>query len=266
MKLLLTIILVAFSCALTAQDFYSRSSGRAIGLAYSTSTLCDAWSPLQNAGGAAFIDQTSVAAGYSNRFLLDNLKLIQLAAIVPLKQGSFTAASSYFGYQDYNRSNFSLGYSRKWNEKYSSGLQFAYHREYVSEGTVNPNFFSFNAGLMAKPLPQLHLGAVYRQAFRNDPITELRPQLRFGARYLVNDEFSIFSELEKTALRNPRLSFALEYQFIEVLSLRSGVATEPFGSYFGLGLNVHQLRIDFGYEYISQPGSNAAISLQYHFE
>lgn len=265
MKLLWTTILMAFSCTLTAQDLNAGSSGRAMGLGHATATLQDAWSPWQNIAGSAYASDNSVAAGYSNRFLVKELQLLQITTTIPTNAGSFSLASSFFGFELYNRSSFALGYARAWQERLATGLQFRYHREFVSESGHNPNYFSFSAGLQANPLKRLHFGLVYHQFIGSEHSWQNHQELRLGLQYRFNSEFRLMTDAIKKDSQDLKLALAAEYRFVEVLALRAAISSEPFSSHYGVGLYLQQLQIHLGYEYLNSAGNNLAASLQYTF-
>ncbi len=252
-----------------AQNYAYFAGGRSAGLAHSSVAITDIWAGHHNQAALGFLEKTTVAISYENRFFLPDLALANAAFAYPSKLGTLGLSLSYFGFELYNESKFGLNYSRAFGKYFSLGLQVNYHSYYVSEGSGSPNSVTFEAGVLAKPVKNLNIGFhVFNpsSSFKNIETEERLPLIaRLGAMYKVGDEIGITAEVKKSEGIEERYAVGLEYRIIEKIVLRTGVGLQPLNNTFGLGLDLGAFTADLSYEYAQVLGSNGNLSLQYAF-
>ncbi len=253
-----------------AQYLPSQASGRATGLASSTLTLSDAWSPWQNVATTAFIENPLAGFGLSQRYFLPELALFQSSYLQPSSLGVFNLAARYFGFEDYNQSTLGLGYARQFSPYYSFGLQLNYHHLHIAESShSSPSSITFDVGMLAKATDQLHFALSISNPsyfYLNEQTQERHPLVwSLGSSYLFSEHFLLCGSLEKQLGKNERYGLGAEYLPLDLLSLRAGMRFQPHSSHFGIGLNYHLLHFDLGYEYAGPLGNNAAASFQFDF-
>ena len=149
------------------------------------------------------------------------------------------------------------------------GLQLNYHSFYVEEGSGKPSSLTFEAGILARPVPHLSLGFhIFNPTsnFKNTETEERLPLIaRLGALYKFNDNTAITAEVRKNENTAEHYAIGFEYRFLEKLIFRTGIGLQPLTNTFGLGFDFGNFTTDLSYEYAQVLGNNANLSLQYAF-
>ncbi len=252
-----------------AQNYAYFAGGRSAALAHSSVAITDIWAGQHNQAALGFLEKTTVAVSYENRFFLPDLSLANVAFAYPSKLGTIGLSLSYFGFDLYNESKFGLNYSRAFGKYFSLGLQVNYHGYYISEGSGSPGAVTFEAGILAKPIKNLNIGFhVFNPStsLKNVETEERLPLIvRLGAMYQIGDDIGITAEVKKNESVEERYAIGLEYRILEKIVLRTGVGLQPLTNTFGLGLDFGAFTADVSYEYAQVLGNNGNLSLQYAF-
>jgi len=265
----LFILFCWLSTAAYGQNYGYFAGGRSAALAHSSVALTDVWSSFHNQAGLAYLEKPAIALGYENRFFLQELSIGHLSFAHPFSFGTVGLNFNYFGFELYNESKFGLTYARAFGKYFSVGLQLNYHSYYVSEGTENPGFITYEAGVIAKPNSRLNIGFhVFNPSnnYKNSETDERLPVIgRLGAQYRFSDEVALTAEVRKNDRFPERYALGFEYHLAKALTLRAGSSIQPLANTFGIGLHFSGFSANMAYEYAYTLGNNANFSLQYDF-
>ncbi|MCC6384741.1 MAG: hypothetical protein LC117_11170 [Bacteroidia bacterium] len=260
--LALTVTLLFSVTRLTAQQ---GDGGRAAGMADAGLNLNDLWSVFQNQAGLAQVQSLSIGIFNQTPFMMGDLSTRGLAVAVPVNNGTLAAQFQYYGYSLYNEKSGGLAYARKLTESVSAGLQLDYFGVSIAENYGSANAVTFEAGLQAELMDGFFLAAHVNNPIRAkiaDYNDERLPSiLRFGLAYLPSEKVTLAAEAEKEIDRPNRIKAGIEYQVAKQLYLRTGIASNPVNTTFGLGLILDTFRFDVATSYHRQLGYSSNVSL-----
>lgn len=251
-----------------AQNGVSPIGGaRAIGMGNTGVAFTDVNSLFSNQAGLAMVESLTVTAFAEQRFQLSELQSVTAGAAIPTKSGTFGVSVNYFGFEDYNEQRAGIAYARKLMDKLSIGAQFLLLNTQIPEYGNKTNV-TFELGLLAQLLPQLNLGLHLYSPARVElaPDEYLPTVFKLGLSYLPSDNLTLLAEVEKDIDYPARTRIGIEYQLLDVLDLRMGVATAPMNLSFGLGYQISKgLSLDIASYYHEVLGFSPAAGITYAF-
>lgn len=245
---------------------------RAAGLGNAAVTLNDMWAVFQNQAGTAYLEHINVGAYNEIRYGLKELSLNAFAVAVPVKDvGTFSLSATYFGYNLYNEQKIGLAYARKFGNNISASLQFDYLATNIDDEYYgNKSAFAIEAGFRAVLLPKLTIGVhLYNptRAKLSEYTDERIPTtMKLGLCYQFNDKVLFAVETEKSSATKYIFKAGIEYQIAKPLCLRAGITTNQNAGYFGFGLNLKQLKINFTASFHETLGFTPHTDLSYEFK
>lgn len=218
-----------------------------------------------NPAGLAELENWGASAQAEQRFLLSELQLLSAAGAIPTASGNFGLQVNYFGFEAYNEQKIGITYARKLFDQLYLGAQLGAFNtripEYGSRALI-----TFDLGLLAPLSRELTFGLHLLNPVRMEIIDgEFLPTvLRFGLDYQPADKIHLLAEIEKDIQQTVRVHTGLEYQIVDPLFLRLGVATEPVSMSFGLGYALSNgLSIDVAASYHQILGFTPAFGMIY---
>lgn len=224
---------------------------RAVGMGYTGTTFTDINSLFSNQAGLAKLEKVTAIAFAEQRFLLNELQGLSTGIALPTNSGTFGLSLNYFGFEDYNEQRAGLAYARQLVDKLSIGAQLLVLNTQIAEYGNKANV-TFELGLLAEILPQLNLGLHLYSPARIELTTDeyLPSVFKLGLSYLPSDKLLILAELEKDIDYDLRTKLGLEYNILDQLSMRLGLATQPINLSFGLGYQLKNgLTLDIASSY-----------------
>ncbi|MEQ9165201.1 MAG: hypothetical protein RLO12_03025 [Fulvivirga sp.] len=248
MKAFLLFLLCISAASLTnAQNGTTQFGAKAAGIGYAYSSIADQWSAINNPGGLGYLEKTSAFAGFENKYNISGFNSLAAGLTTTLPLGSFSATAFKFGDDLYNEQIFSLGYGNKFGIA-GLGIRLNYNQYYIDE-FGSRGVLSIDFGGIAEISDQLRFGAYIRninQAQLAELYDERIPTyLNAGLVYLPNDNLTLSAEVEKELENDPVFRMGLEYIFHKKLAVRTGIKTNAFTNYFGLGFISQKLLIDY---------------------
>lgn len=266
MRLFLIGLFLLFSLTIAAQGWIP-AGARSMSMANASATFYDVWSYHHNPAGLAKVETFSVGVSYENRFLLKELQSQALAAAIPLKVGVISVGGSVYGYNRFRSYKGGLGYSMKLAEKLAAGVQLNYQGISLNSPYGSKGAMTAEAGLRAEFTEKWSMGvAVFNigraklAEFEDDRFSTV---MRLGTAYAFSKKLLISLEAEKDLEHTLRVKSGVEYQVIDNLYFRGGVASAPIELSFGLGYKAGQFGIDFGSAYHQVLGWSPHFSLQF---
>lgn len=236
-KLTFSIFCLLLSFSLLAQNGRPPIAGaRAAGLGGVGVAFEDNHSVFANQAGMAWTDDLSVTLVGEQRFLLSSIRSVAAGAIIPSKAGHFGVNFHHLGSKAYSEQRVSLGYARKLMDNFSIGGSFVYLNTSIPD-YGSKSVFTFELGLMARFSKQLNMGVHIFNPLKVNVISgeNLPSILNLGLQYTPSDRVRIFAEVEKDIDFKLRTRWAVEYELVEHLNLRFGVATQSVEVSFGVG-------------------------------
>ncbi len=223
----------------------------------------DVNSVFSNQAGMAEVENLSFSLLAEQRFLLNAIRTVAAGGVLPLKSGSLGLSLNYYGTDAYNEQRVGLAYARKLMENFSigAGLDFLNTNitEYGSKGVV-----TFELGLMARFTKQLNMGVHVFNPLNVELVEgeKLPSILKLGLKYSPSEKVDIFGEVSKDVDFAIRTHWGVEYEVIEDLNLRAGVATQPVEVTFGAGYKLNNgLMIDVGSRYHEVLGISPSVGI-----
>jgi hypothetical protein len=242
---------------------------RATGLAYSSSTLSDEWSLLNNAGGLAKVNKLSTAFAYEISPALPGAN--RIAAIVNSPFGKIgTAGIGFFRFGDelYSEHVISGGFSNQFGIT-SLGIKVNYI-QYRAQGFGTKRAWSFNFGGITQLTPKLSVGAYITNINQPEIATQnderIPASLTAGVGFKPTDKVLLLAEVKKDLEHDATVKGALEYTVHKKVFFRTGFNVQPNASFFGIGYLAKRLKIDYGLQYNNAIGLNHQASAIYQIE
>ncbi len=269
LKGIITLILFLITIELKSIDDNTSIGGRQAGMSGATVAHSDIWSVYNNQAGLAQIDKISIGAFNESRFNI-GLGTKALGIILPTHTGTFGLIFTNFGKSGAFLQKFGLGYSKKLGTKFSAGIELEYLNLSLPGQYGNGGAFTFEAGIISFPVPNLSIGAhvfnPVKAQFPNQDDESIPTVFKTGLEYLFGEKVTVGIELEKTLTYSPNIKAGIDYNFYKNLYLRIGGASAPYQYSFGFGLDVFSVKADIAFSYIDPIGSISHISLSYSFK
>ena len=229
------------------QSYLSEFGARSKGMANANTTIADEWSIFNNVAGISGVDDGLVFFGYDKYSGLEGFDKVAAGVIHPFKNGNIGFSLFNFGDDLYSESSASLAYGNKIGFV-RLGAKLSYYQMQIDEfGTAGALFFDI--GGIVELIPKLTFGAFISNftlsKLQNAEKSELPVIMKAGFAYHPTDKVNINVDLYKDIQYSPLIKVGLEYVVVRNLYLRTGVNTNPFKSFFGIGLKLGRFHIDY---------------------
>ncbi len=262
----------ALSGILLAQSAGRNEAGAAAqGLGYAAVTVGDEQAIFNNIGALCETKNTAGWVFYGNQFGLLNLPTLAAGFVKPnSRNGALGVGVWRFGDAVYNEHRLALGYSHK-IQNVSLGVQ-ANYLQVVGAGSGQRYALVLEFGGVAELSSKLRLGMhIYNlnQAKIALFLDERLPTvMKAGISYRPTDKLMFNAEVEKDADNPAYVKAGLAYKMLtDRVVLRMGLRSQPFSSFWGMGLRYKKLGVDYAFGYFNQPlGQSHGITLIYNLQ
>jgi hypothetical protein len=255
--------------------------GRAAALGNASVTLSDVWAVGNNVAGLGQLTRPEVGVYGDNRFLIQELNNMALAAALPLgrqPEGATSTAARHgvvgvelqrFGGALYSEQRAGLGYG------YRLGLISIGARadllQTSIEGLGSRRAVALSLGGQAEVVPQKLTFGAYLYNLNQARLAEFRDErvptvLKAGLSYRPSAKVLLVVETEKDVDQDADFKAGLEYQVINALTVRAGVATLTEQAVGGFGLRFGRLRLDYGAGWHNALGLSQHLSVNLRLE
>jgi hypothetical protein len=263
----LTLITLLAHSLLQAQTIRRPVASEYIGLgAYSTSHA-DAFSFISNQASLAQVKKITGGIYSERRFMLNELSVYNAVAALPTHSGNFGLKAGYYGFSDYNETQFGLAYGRRLGTKIDIGVQFNYY-EIKAAGYGNSAAVSFEAGIIMHLSDKLNAGVhVYNPVggkFGKNADEKLPFVYTTGLGYEASGQFFISAEVEKEEDQPVNVNAGIQYKFLPQLLARAGISTATSNMWLGIGVVIKSFRIDVTAGYHPQLGITPGLLLLFN--
>lgn len=265
----LSFILLVFPSKPVQAGIFNESTGaRSAGLGYTSITLTDIWSAINNQAGLATIDKFGVGLATENKFLLKNLGTKSLVLTLPVFSGSLGASLVQFGESEFNETSIGLAYGMGLSEKISIGIQIFHYAINQNNELGRAGMFSFQGGFIFKENKNLSIAFhFFNPKFithvKNNP--ELAEIFKLGLSYHLSELLSGYVEVQNHNQYGAGVLSGIEYHSPKNLALRIGYTSLTGKFTFGLGLKINGWTIDIGSSMHQSLGYSPQLSLSYEF-
>lgn len=265
------LVLLIFSLPFTvvAQSYPYILGARAWGIADANIAKSDFTASTDNVAGLGALRETVLYTSYDSHYSFDGIATFAIGGCIPLSDDLGMGFSCYrFGDKLYNMSAISVGAGHQLG-RIKLGVKINYIQNAVNAPslTFSRNTLVVDFGGIVKFSKQLFLGAhinnLTQSKYSGDYSEAVPTLLRLGMMYKPHDKLTISTEIEKNTDMKFRIKSGLEYQIWEMICLRTGVATRPSTSHFGLGFKGANFYIDYAAHSHPHLGWSQHISIGY---
>ncbi|QSE96950.1 PorV/PorQ family protein [Fulvivirga lutea] len=266
MKLLPIIFFLACLPLLTyGQNGINELGARPVAMGNAYSTINDQWGLFYNPGGLGRNKKTVAFSAFTNRYGISGLNSLGAGFITNLPIGTLGISAFKFGDDLYSEQIASLAYANSFGIA-SLGFR-ANYLQYNIEGLGTQGIVTLDFGGTATLTEQIRFGAYIRninQAQISTINDERAPTILYaGLGYQANERLNLTTEVEKDIDFDARFKAGLEYKFLEKFFARTGVSTNEFTNYFGLGFISQKLAIDYALTWDNTLGFSHQAALSY---
>jgi hypothetical protein len=224
---------------------------RQISIANSDVALAnDVFTLFNNPAGLAQMNWKEVGIYYSPApFGLTELANGYVAYQQPFSFGSLGIGGMTYGYELYRESQIILGYSYNYENIFFIGAAVNY-QSYSIQNYGSTGAFYLNLGGLVYILDDLRWGfstSNVNRATVGDQDDQIPVVFSTGFSFDILQNFSLNLSLEKDVRYDPSISFGIDYDLIEYLSLRIGAADNPSKFTAGVGINYSILSLDYAF-------------------
>lgn len=261
----LIVIWLLFPLVLVGQN----SPGpQATAMGGSGTAMRNIWSAQQNPAGLAGLKTPTLALSYQKNFIDQDIARHSALFAVPISVTTFALSFESYGIAAYKEQTVSASCGRAFGENLRLGITARYHQLGIERyGTATA--LSVAAGLQFDLTENFSLATYLsnpaRTSFAEEQLSNLPVLLSLGALFKISDQVQINTEVEKMLGAAIDARMGMEYQPINWLALRGGVALNPFRQYAGFGVNHKRITIDLAVASHLNLGYSPQLALSYEF-
>lgn len=219
-----------------------------------------------NQAGLAKIQSTSVMLSAVQPYSIEQVSDVSLALVVPFKSlGAFGIGISSYRFSAFTEQMIGLAYARSLGRNVHIGTKFNLINVGI-EGFGNSFNTSVEIGIQTQILEDLSFSAHVLSPISTNLIDDqmLPTRLSIGLAYRPSDRLIVSLEGSKYIDGLFSVALGVDYQIIDLLSLRLGVATNP--GLFSAGIALHlaeRYNIELGFSIHEILGMTPGITLSY---
>ncbi|MGM0580153.1 MAG: hypothetical protein ACQETL_05710 [Bacteroidota bacterium] len=258
-------ILLLFSFQIHAQSVYAPVSSRAIGIGDASVTMGGYWASFQNTAGITTTEYLDAGATYENRFGMPGMDFMAAGLTAKLPFGHAALNVFRFGDDIYNEHKISLGYATELGIiKLGGRINYL---QYQVQGFGTQETYSIDFGGIASITPQLVVGAqalnITQSSLNVETEQRVPTLLKLGVSYRPKEYFMLNAEIEKDIVKPTMLKLGAEYNFLDKFYLRTGVNSNSFQSFYGLGFKYLSFQWDYALSNHAEMGFSHSLSMHY---
>jgi hypothetical protein len=264
----LYILFLCLNFSVFSQTDNSSAGARSSALGNASVTIADSWAFFNNISGTAALKSIQAGCTFQNRFSIKALTTGSAVFIYPLKFGVSSLGFSKFGDNHYSVQKFSVGFGHKIGYV-SFGIKTDYLQVAIEELNTRRAFL-LEFGGIAEITNQLVFGAhvynINQASLIGGTKKETVPVvMKAGLSYRPIQKLMMNVETQKDLNHKPSFKAGIEYFVVEKFCLRTGISTQSFISFFGIGFKNQSFRIDYSFSSHAQLGISNELSLSYRF-
>ena len=165
----------------------------------------------------------------------------------PFNWGSVSIGGMSYGFELYKENKILVGSAFNYQDKFLIGIVFNYHSVNI-KNYGSANSFYINLGGIAAISDFINWGFTIhnlnRATFGKEK-DQIPTSFKTGFSFLVADNISFNTAIEKELLQNASLHFGINYNIIKYISLLTGFSNEPSMFTAGVGINYLFFTLDY---------------------
>lgn len=241
---------------------------RSLGAGQISSLWLDGWAAANNPGALGWLNRSSMATGYENRYGSSAFSQLGFCAAIPSsKWGTLGLAANRFGSEIFNQTRASAAWGKAFGIA-SIGVQGQFYQVSASE-LPSRSYFLLNFGGVARLTPTIRFAASISnltQTKASDYVTETLPTIvRAGIGYQPVKTVLLMVEVQKDLDQKTLVKGGLEYEFVKNFWLRTGFTTLQQVASGGFSFRWRDLKLDYGVANHPQMGWSHCIGLELFF-
>lgn len=248
-----------------AQSIYAPVSSRVIGMGDASVTIGGHWASFQNTAGITSAERLEVGVAYENKFGMQGFDMMAVGITGKLPLGSIAINVFRFGDDIYSENKLSLGYATELGI-IKIGAR-ANYLQYLVSGFGTQSTYSIDFGGIATITPQLVVAAqalnITQSSISTESDQKVPTILKLGVSYRPKEYFMLNGEIEKDILKPSLLKLGAEYNFLDKFYLRTGVNSNSFQSFYGLGFKYLNFQWDYALSNHAEMGFSHSLSFHY---
>ncbi|UII29963.1 hypothetical protein LVD17_16825 [Fulvivirga ulvae] len=266
MKHLYGVLLFLFSLSFCkAQNGQSQIGARAAAMGYTSVALNDSWSLFNNPAGLYGCEGVNGIFAFENKYGVEGFNSMGAGITSTISIGGMGISVFRFGDDLYNEQTAAISYGNRFGLA-GIGARINYIQYHI-EGFGVKGILALDFGGIAELGKNLYFGALIRninQAKLSDFEDERIPTiLNAGLSFRPTDKIFLNAEVEKDIDLDAALRVGLEYIFFKKFTARTGIKTKSFVSYFGLGLALTRLNVDYALTITPKTGYSHQAAVTY---
>lgn len=229
-------------------------------------TVADAFSGEANAAAWVRLRKTSVGLYSERRFLIQELSVHRLAAVMPAGGGAFGLSATYSGSAALRQTVLAGGYARTLGNRAQLGLRFHYV-SFSTEGYGSASALLFDAGFQLKPTDHVLVGiSVFNPVgtkLGKSGAEPLPSVYTAGIGYDASPQFHFDAQVRKSEGEPVDLWAGFQYRFGQKLLARAGVQSATAAYTFGFGVVLKGITIHLASSFHPSLGPTPGLLLLY---
>jgi hypothetical protein len=263
--IIIPVFFLSFFHNLAGQSLFPGAQSLSLGKILSVSTYpqCAPQTPAL----LGYTETNAFTAGHTRPFVIRELGISSLEAIIKASPGAFQLKTGSFGLKGFRIFSSELGFGMPLSEKISAGISFRYSNIFTSENWNYLWSLSPGAAIHYRVSPTTSMALLLNNPFSPGNYSRYGPILPSSLSISVSHEVYLHTTLlAEVTHTNPgllQLKTGLEYRLSGSILLRTGYHSEPHTLSFGTGLELGNLLLDLAFCWSATPGFTPAITLTY---
>lgn len=268
-------LLLVFAAIICGWQGFAQSSGepfeggaQALGMSNAALAMQGTWSLFQNQAGLVTVEGLSAGAFYQSRFAMRELSTTGFGAAHPLGNGVAGISYVQYGFSAYREQRVGLAYAQKLGQDFDAGVQIDYIGVFLGGGYGSTAAFTFQGGFRyaasSKVVIAGHAYNPIRARLSQFNDERLPAVIRLGGQYRVSDRVSLNGEARKHLEYPVSMAVGLEYELVDFVYVRGGIAGGPSRYSFGAGYRNGSFQFDIAASHNEFLGFTPQISLTWH--
>lgn len=226
------------------------------------------WAFYTNPAGLSELKGSVAGIGYQNDFHLKELSTRTAFVSFPFKAAIFSGGYTHSGFQHFYTQQFQLAFARNLAPWLNMGLRFNYHLRYQT-GSKTSQLTTLDAGWQLAVSENIHMGFYAlnpaQTQWRFVDANESQPvALAASVDYTPVSGLRLETGLVKEMDFPPSLSFLVDSQIHQAISVKGSATSSPLRFGLGTGILWQSITFDMGLMHHETLGLSSSFGILYH--
>lgn len=272
MRVLLSLVIFFAICSSASAQFdiYNAASNAMGG---TSAAIPSFWSGFNNQAAWADLERPQAGVGYDSRFLLPELGIKYLGAVLPIGEdnGTFGLSILQTGFSKFGITKGGIAYARHFGPALATSMQFDFYNANINDDISGGSrtSFSFELGFQYKINKKLSLGMHTLNPVRtimSDYHQDAWP-VRYTAGFMFkfSDQVMVAGDVVKELEQKPSIRAGMQYMLNDRSGIRMGIVTKPFQAGLGFCFIFGKVLLDVSTCYHQILGISPGLSVSYRY-